>query len=175
MLFPFTLLHALFQSLTEFSLHTHFTPTLTTDLGLVHNFDVIVTSAQCKAEKPSREIFDAALKAAKCSSAKAAFHVGSSIRTDVAGAIAAGWTPMRYNEWFDDDFPDWTDVDTEQTAAESALRSQAALQWGRREIETGLEWVEIWGLDDMLSLFGFPDDESKLIKTTLLKGVYEDN
>ena len=146
-----------------------------TDLGLGRLFDVVVTSSQAKAEKPSRTIFDAALAQAKCSSSAAAFHVGVSIKTDVAGALAAGWTPLRFNEWYDEEFPDWTDVDTEQMATEGAVRRQAALQWGRREVETGLEWVEIWGLDDVLSLFGFPDDDSKLLKTTLLKGVYEDN
>ena len=132
-------------------------------------------SSQCKAEKPQREIFDLALKKGKCSSPSAAFHVGASIKEDVAGATAAGWTPMRFNEWFDEEFPDWTDVDTEQNASEGALREQAALQWGRREVETGLEWVEIWGLDDVLTLFGFPDDDTKLVKVSLLKGVYEDN
>lgn len=133
-----------------------------------------MTSAESKAEKPSRSIFDTALAKAKCSSAKAAFHVGVSVKSDVAGALAAGWTPLRFNEWYDEEFPDWTDTDTELTSADGAARRQAALQWGRREVETGLEWVEIWGLDDVLSLFGFPDDESKLLSTTLLKGVYED-
>lgn len=115
-----------------------------------------------------------ALQKSKCSNAKTAYHIGDSIRTDVAGAVGAGWTPLRYHEWFDVDFPDWNDIDTEETASAGAERRQAALQWGRRELETGLEWVEIWGLDDVLSLFGFPEDEDKLIKTTLLQGVYED-
>jgi FMN phosphatase YigB (HAD superfamily) len=154
--------------------HIELFPTNPPELGIAKSFDFVLTSSKAKAEKPGKGIFDEALKLGACSSPKAAFHVGDSIRTDVAGALAAGWTPLRYNEWFDEEFPDWTDIETEQTAQDGAERGQAALQWGRREVETGLEWVEIWGLDDVLSLFGFPEDEEKLIKTTLLKGVYED-
>jgi hypothetical protein len=32
--------------------------------------------------------------------------------------------------------------------------------WGRRDTARGLDWVEIWGLDDVLTLFGFPEDET---------------
>jgi hypothetical protein len=35
-------------------------------------------------------------------------------------------------------------------------------------------WLEIWGLDDILFLFGFPDDPSKPIKTTYIRSVLED-
>lgn len=143
-------------------------------MGIGESFDFILTSFECKAEKPQKEIFDAALKKGKCSTPAAAYHIGDSVGLDVAGALAAGWTPVRYNEWFDVDFPDWNDADTEESATEGAERHKAALQWGRREIETGLEWVEVWGLDDVLHLFGLPDDPDKLVRTTILKGVYED-
>ena len=49
------------------------------------------------------------------------------------------------------------------------------LRWGRKDTETGAEWTELWGLDDILSLFGFPEDPDKQISTVILKGVYEDS
>ena len=42
----------------------------------------------------------------------AAYHVGDSVDIDVVGAASAGWTPVRYNEHFDEDFPDWLDTDS---------------------------------------------------------------
>ena len=34
----------------------------------------------------------------------------------VIGAASAGWTPLRFNEWFDNDFPDWLEVDSKEDA-----------------------------------------------------------
>ena len=52
---------------------------------------------------------------------------------------------------------------------------------GRRDLNPdpqsatgGKQWVEIWGLDDILFLFGLPDDPNKPIKTTYLRAVLED-
>jgi hypothetical protein len=106
----------------------------------------------------------------------ACYHIGDREDTDVAGAIAAGWRPMRFNEDFDEDFPDWNDVETAEQQDDPAhvANRESVLKWGRRNSVTGLEWTEIWGLDDMLTLFGLPDDEEKLIPVTITKGVYED-
>ena len=100
--------------------------------------DFVLTSEECQAEKPSKQIFDTALATAKCSVPSAgacqrargrsarggwlfdvlalrtfatAYHIGDSVDIDVIGAAAAGWTPVRYNEHFDEDFPDWLDTD----------------------------------------------------------------
>ena len=32
------------------------------------------------------------------------------------GAASAGWTPLRFNEWFDNDFPDWLEIDSKEDA-----------------------------------------------------------
>jgi len=145
------------------------------DLGVASLFDFIVTSYESKAEKPAKQIFELAQKKGRGNNPAACYHIGNSLLTDVMGATAAGWTPLRYHEWFDEDFPDWEAADTIEDADKGAERRQAALQWGRKDTVTGLEWVEIWGLDDVLSLFGFPEDDGKPIRTTLLRGVYEDN
>jgi hypothetical protein len=34
----------------------------------------------------------------------------------VIGAASAGWTPLRFNEWFDNDFPDWLEIDSKEDA-----------------------------------------------------------
>ena len=47
-------------------------------------------------------------------------------------------------------------------------------RWGRRDAARGLQWVELWALDDLLKLFGFPDDASKPIKTTYIRNVLSD-
>ena len=39
---------------------------------------------------------------------------------------------------------------------------------------SGMEWVELWGLDDILFLFGFPDDPDKPIRTTYIRNVLDD-
>ena len=63
------------------------------------------------------------------------------------------------------------------------------MQWGRRDLarpasgsaasegldSKRLEWIELWGLDDILFLFGFPEDPTKQIRTTYIKNVLDDN
>jgi hypothetical protein len=39
-----------------------------------------------------------------------------SVSYQVIGAASAGWTPLRFNEWFDNDFPDWNEIDTKEEA-----------------------------------------------------------
>lgn len=104
----------------------------------------------------------------------AAMHIGDSLATDIAGASSAGWTPLRLREWFDEDFPDWNDVDTPETADVGARRRIDLLKWGRRDTASGLEWIELWGLDDLLKLLGFPEDPTKPIKTTYIRNVLGD-
>jgi len=150
------------------------------ELELLQYFDVVLTSHESKTEKPSKEIFLLAAQAAGCSDPSTCYHVGNSIDSDVEGATAAGWTPIRYNEWFDDDFPDWYAIETVEEADSGADSRRALLEWGRKSLDRnkengGLEWMEIWGLDDVLVLFGFPDDNEKPIKTTYLRGVLQDD
>ena len=53
------------------------------DLGLAEHLDFILTSEECKSEKPERQIFEMALERAKCSNPSAAYHIGTSLDTDV--------------------------------------------------------------------------------------------
>lgn len=129
-----------------------------------------MTSHECKSELPGRSIFDEALLRTRCSNPNGAFHVGSSIDLDVIGAVSAGWTGLRFNEWFDNDFPDWRATDTMETAEDGAKQRSKLLYWGRRDTERNFDWIELWGLDDVLTLFGFPEDENKPIATTYVRG-----
>ena len=47
--------------------------------------------------------------------------------------------------------------------------------WGRRDTAKGLDWIEIWGIDDILTLFGFPADETKPISTTYIRNFRSDD
>mmetsp|Transcript_14122 Transcript_14122/g.23494 ORF Transcript_14122/g.23494 Transcript_14122/m.23494 type:complete len:396 (-) Transcript_14122:286-1473(-) len=150
------------------------------ELGIHDFFDFVLTSYEVKTEKPHAGIFEAASQAVGVSEPALCFHVGNSVDTDVEGAAAAGWTPLRYNEWFDDEFPDWNDIDDTEEADSGADRRRALLEWGRKALDRhpetgGLEWVELWGLDDILTLFGFPDDDEKPIRTTVLRGFLQDD
>lgn len=87
----------------------------------------------------------------------------------------AGWTAMRFNENFDDEFPDWSEVDTIETADQGLERRKKLMDWGRKDTGTGAEWVEIWGLEEILTMFGFPDDPQRPVRTTVLRGFLEDN
>jgi putative hydrolase of the HAD superfamily len=62
-------------------------------LGLAELLDGIVTSAEAGARKPAAAVFERALSIASAEPA-AAVHVGDSIEEDVAGARAAGLTPV---------------------------------------------------------------------------------
>ena len=150
-------------------------PVILADLGIAEYFDFIMTSFDAKESKPNTGIFEKALREAGVTDFSACYHIGDEQATDVAGSIAAGWNPVRYREWFDEDFPDWTEIDNNEEAAAGAARRREFLRWGRKDVKTGQEWTEIWGLDDILSLFGFPEDPDKAISTVVLKGIYEDS
>lgn len=68
--------------------------------------DFVLTSYASRSEKPSRGMFDQALALAGAD-ATTAYHVGDSLRRDVAGAVGAGWTGLRYRERRHDDLSDW--------------------------------------------------------------------
>jgi len=66
-------------------------------IGLFDLVDVIVDSAEEGFEKPDRRLFDAALRLAGAEHARA-LHVGDIYHVDVAGARAAGLTPILVDE-----------------------------------------------------------------------------
>lgn len=144
------------------------------ELNIYDTFDFVLTSHESRFEKPQRELFDLALERGDVSDASLAFHIGSEVDVDVAGAVAAGWNAVRYNEWFDEDFPDWFDIETIETANEGFERRAALQQWGRRDLAKDLTWVELWGLDDILFLFGLPEDDERPLKTTYIRGFRSD-
>jgi FMN phosphatase YigB (HAD superfamily) len=63
------------------------------DAGLDGLVDAVATSAVAGARKPDARLFETALELAGCGP-EAAVHVGDSISDDVAGAAAAGITPV---------------------------------------------------------------------------------
>ena len=80
-------------------------PELAESLGLVSLLDVVVTSGEVGAEKPSPAIFEAALSRAEAKSDDT-IHVGDQPTSDVDGALAVGITPVlldrdRNHEGFD--------------------------------------------------------------------------
>ena len=64
-------------------------PTLLAGLGIAEKLDFIVTSAEMKAEKPDRAIFERALFRAGVPAGEA-LHVGDHMDRDVRGALGAG-------------------------------------------------------------------------------------
>ena len=165
-----------FSSYSRYLLTHQLTPLLTTrmtmilrNVGLDKYFDFVLTSYECKQEKPNKDIFNAALKRAKLPNASGAYHVGYNVNNDIYGAIAAGFVPLHINEWFDEQFPDWTEVNTIETAEIGAEQRAEYMKWGRKNMDTGAEWYELWGLDDVLTLSGLPQDDSKTIKTTYIR------
>jgi len=66
-------------------------------VGLFDLVDVIVDSAEEGFEKPDRRLFDAALRLAGATHARA-LHVGDIYHIDIAGARAAGLTPVLVDE-----------------------------------------------------------------------------
>lgn len=149
-------------------------PTILADLGISKYFDFILTSFDQKSSKPARGMFDEAVRRAGLDKSTACYHVGDSVDNDVNGAVDAGWTALRIHTDFDEDFPDWFDTDTDSSAPEGAERRTRLMDWGRRNTQTGREWTEIWGLDDVLYLFGFPEDPEKPIPTTYVRGYRDD-
>jgi len=130
---------------------------------------MILDSYTQRSKKPHTGMFELAANMAGPSAGKC-FHVGDRVSKDVAGGMHAGWMALRFNEWYDDDLPDWNAVDSDEHAAEGQQARQELLHWGRRDTATGLQWYELWGLDDILTLFGFPDDDDddddKVIRTS---------
>ena len=143
------------------------------DLNLAEYFDFVLTSYECQSEKPETKMFEMAIAKSQADPATA-YHVGDSLSRDVGGAAAAGWTGMRFKFWFDEDLPDWSAIESEEEADQGAAKRQEIMLWGRRDSTTGVEWVELWGLDDILTVFGLPDDDNKPIKTTYIRGFYDD-
>ena len=144
------------------------------EVGLSEYFDFVYTSYDQKSAKPDRQLFDTAFTKVKGQNRAACYHVGDSIDSDVAGAVGAGWVAIRINEQFDKEFPDWFDVDDESQAAQGQERRLELMNWGRKDLERDMEWVEIWGLDDILELFGFPEDLTKPISTTYIRNFLDD-
>jgi hypothetical protein len=128
-------------------------------------------------EKPQSTIFDLALEKAGInkndfSNGKIpACHIGDSLDTDVRGALSANWEALHLMENFDEHFPDWSQYDSIDQARDSQIRSRKILEMGRKDLKTNQEWIELWGLDDILYLFGFPEDFSKPFRTTTFKGL----
>jgi hypothetical protein len=109
-------------------------------------------------------------------SADKCFHVGDRVSKDVAGAARANWTALHLNERCDNDLPDWDAIDSEELTAEGQQARKDLLHWGRRDTATGLQWYELWGLRDILTLFGYDDDDDdKVICTTCVHNAREDN
>ena len=126
-------------------------------------------------ELPDRNLFDLALKQANVKDPKAAYHIGSDIESELVGCTSAGWNALRYNEWFDEEFPDWFEVDDFESADEGAKNRRLLMEWGRKDVsKTDLSWIELWGQDEVLYLFGFPEDPSKPLKTTYVKNIRGD-
>ena len=150
-------------------------PLILTSLEIKDYFDVIVTSQECKSAKPDRNIFDAAMKAVGVTEPANCYHIGDREDTDVAGAIAAGWRPMRYNEDFDEDFADWEAVETaEQQEDLKHVTDRECSEVGPAKHRYRERMDRNLGLDDVLTLFGLPDDDEKLIPVTVTRGIYED-
>eukprot|EP01039_Chlorochromonas_danica_P006240 gene6240-6881_t len=145
------------------------------ELDLLSFFDFVLTADEGLA-KPERNIFDEALKRVQQppEAAATSFHIGDSLEEDVFGAVDAGWHALHFKENFADDFPDWDEIETPEQAEEGAKKRAVHLNWGRRQISTGREWTALWGLDEALGLFGFPADPDKTFKTTVLRGILED-
>jgi hypothetical protein len=44
---------------------------------------------------------------------------------------------MKFSEWFDDDLPDWSAIESEEDAEAGAIKRQELLLWGRKDTKTG--------------------------------------
>lgn len=153
---------------------THIAYCMMIELDLLKYFDFVLTSYESSSEKPQRDMFDMALQQIGMSSPEGAYHIGDSIAHDIAGAQAAGWSKFLYYENFDESFIDWDDVATPENTEQKCVEARQMLEWGRKDVSNGLEWVELWGIDDLLTVFGFPDDLKRPIRITKLKGIQEE-
>jgi FMN phosphatase YigB (HAD superfamily) len=73
---------------------------------LLGAFDGMSFSDEVGHYKPAPEIFEHALRSVGGGDPGAAAHVGDRRRTDVGGALAAGWTAVRYNGVYEDPVAD---------------------------------------------------------------------
>lgn len=145
------------------------------DLDLAQYFDFAITSYEAKSQKPDSQLFEMAAQRAKVSTPRAAYHIGTDVDTDAAGAVSAGWTPLIFRQWFDESFPDWYAIESVEEADQGFQKRKAYMDWGRRDpARGGLEWIETWDLDDVLYLSGLPEDPEKPIHTTYLRGFLTD-
>jgi len=144
-------------------------------LGLAEYFDegMILDSYSTGSEKPAAAMFNLAAQKVGADPSKC-YHVGDSVTTDVAGAVGAGWTAMRVNEWFDKDVPDWNAVESEEGALGERQSRLQLMHWGRVDKAVGMQWYELWGLDDILTLFGVPDDDDKSVVATYVSNQRRD-
>ncbi|CAM9197653.1 unnamed protein product [Chrysoparadoxa australica] len=69
--------------------------TILENLGLLQFFDHLIISRETGAEKPNRQIFDAALSRAGLANPIEALHVGGDVEKDIIGAMGAGWQSIR--------------------------------------------------------------------------------
>jgi putative hydrolase of the HAD superfamily len=90
-------------------------------LGLEPLFDGILTSAEARARKPARAIFEQALALAAVGPGEAV-HVGDSLDEDVAGARAAGIEPVLLRRGRAPDVPGVRTISTLAELAGIALR-----------------------------------------------------
>ena len=143
-------------------------------MNIGHYFDFVHTSYEFQSEKPESAMFDAAIAKVPGAAPSTAYHIGDSISKDVGGAAAAGWMGIRYKQWFDEELPDWSSIESKEEADQGQEKRQALMLWGRKDTSSGLDWVEVWGIDDILTLFGFPEDDSKPIRATYIRGFLDD-
>ena len=61
-----------------------------------HNFDFVISSADCLLRKPNRRIFEMGLQMGGCR-AEESWFLGDNLRCDVAGAASAGIFPVHYD------------------------------------------------------------------------------
>jgi REG-2-like HAD superfamily hydrolase len=108
------------------------------NLGILDVFDFIVTSEECKMEKPERGIFDAAKAAAGVVDSRDCVHIGDKYDLDVVGAGKAGWHAIHIPQR-------WTNQDEKVTNGgfEYTLKNDLwqvldvyRLDYGRRIITT---------------------------------------
>jgi FMN phosphatase YigB (HAD superfamily) len=69
---------------------------------LLDHFDGMSFSDEVGHYKPAPEIFEHALESVGGGRPEEAAHIGDRCRTDVGGALAAGWTAVRYLGTYDD-------------------------------------------------------------------------
>lgn len=152
-------------------------PSLLIDLDLYKYFDFVLLSSEAGYEAPQKEFFDLALQKANLSSDASAVHIGDKIDRDVFGAIRSNWKGFHYYEKYEESFMDWREYYTQENATIGQQKAKENLFFGRKDnsiTDINMEWTEIWGLEEILTLFGFPDDPNLTYKTTVIRGIYED-